>query len=298
MKELEQFENFMLNHGKSVTTVKGTVSDVKEFMRIMEIESIEDIDALKPLDIEDYLSAIRENGCSDNTRKTKAARIRVFFNFLFDKELISRNIMRGITIKAGNAEIVEFSRNDIVKLLNNANSLRDYTMIYTLFGTGMRVSEMVGLKTKNVLADGRIQVLGKGNKFRVIHCAKEVCEKIFEYVKATENERKESPYVFVTSNAKQVDKRNIDAMLKNLAKQCNLDHCEHFSAHKIRHTYARYALNVLHIPLDVISKNLGHSDVAITSKVYATTNEERVREYIDTIDAGRMFGRKDREFDE
>lgn len=296
MKELEQFENFMLNHGKSPVTVKGTVSDVTEFMSIMDIRTIEDIDVLKPLDIEDYLSEIREKGCSDNTRKTKVARVRVFFNFLFEKELIHRNVMHGVTIKAGNAEIIEFSRNDIVKMLNNAKSIRDYTIIFTLFGTGMRVRELVGLKTNNVLPDGRVQVLGKGNKYRMIHCSIEVTDKILYYIEKTSAIRKNSPYVFVTSSGNKVDQSNIDGMLKHLAEQCQINNWEHFSAHKIRHAYAKYALNVLKIPLDVISKNLGHTDVAITSRIYATTNEERVREYVDAIDAGRMFGRKDFKF--
>ena len=69
-------------------------------------------------------------------------------------------------------------------------------------------------------------------------------------------------------------------------------------SHKIRHTYATYCLNVLKIPIDIISKNLGHADVAVTSKIYAKTNAERTREFLDRVDEGRFFGRKELEFDE
>jgi len=55
IKEVDQFKNYMLNHGKSATTVSNTVSDVKEFLSIMEIDSLDAIKELKPLDIEDYL---------------------------------------------------------------------------------------------------------------------------------------------------------------------------------------------------------------------------------------------------
>jgi len=297
IKEVDQFKNYMLNHGKSATTVSNTVSDVKEFLSIMEIDSLDAIKELKPLDIEDYLSEIRERGNSDNTRKTKVARVRVFFNFLFDNDLIDKNVMRGQKIKCGIPEIVEFKHSDVVKVLNNANSIREYTILHTLMGTGMRVSELVELKCDKVFKDSRVQVFGKGNKWRMIQCPEKVISVLLDYIEKTKDIRGNSPYVFVTKNGNKLDRSNITSMLKDMAERAKIDNFEHFSAHKVRHMYGMYALNDLKIPLDVVSKNLGHSSVAITSQIYAKTNTERVKEYIDGVNENTFFGRKEHTFD-
>ena len=298
IKEVDQFKNYMLNHGKSEITVRNTVPDVKEFLSIMEIDSTEKIVDLTPLDIEDYLSEIRENGCSDNTRKTKVARVRMFFNFLFTQNIIQKNIMVGQRIKFGIPEIIDFPHSDVVKILNQCEDIELYTILHTLMGTGMRISELIKLRCDKILKDNRLQVFGKGDKWRPIECPSEVTRVLFDYIEKTKDIRGKSQYVFVTKTGNKMDASNIRKDLKKKAESAKIDNWESFSPHKVRHMYGDYCLNELHIPIDVVSKNLGHADVAITSKIYARTNGERIREYIGGINENTFFGRKEHSFDD
>lgn len=297
MTEVEQFKKYMLNHGKSEVTVKNTIPDIKEFLSIMEIDSIEKLNGLRPLDIEDYLSDIRERGLSENSRKTKVARVRMFFNFLFSNGLIDKNIMVGQKVKCGIPEIVEFTHAEVVRVLNQSENIREYTILHTLMGTGVRVSELVNLRCDKVFNDSRIQVLGKGNKWRTVECPQEVVTVLQNYINVTEKFRGSSPYVFMTRNGNPIGRLEINRILKNMASRAKIDNWEKFSAHKVRHMYGEYGLNTLKLSLDVISKNLGHSSVAITSQIYAKTNKERIKEQISGINETSFFGRKEHYFD-
>lgn len=295
---LDGFKNYILNRNKSAKkTAQNSVPDVREFLSIMQIKSLDDILALKVSSVQKYLTAINSRNLKDGTRKVKVARVRTFFNYLMEMEYISKNVMKGQKVSASDAEVTWFPHADIVKVLNQAKNITEYTILHTLMGTGMRISELVTLTCDKVLKDNRIQVFGKNAKWRMIVCPESVTNVLFDYIEKTKEIRGKSPYVFVTRNGKMMDRSNIGKDLKDMAKRANIDNWEYFSPHKVRHVYGDHCLNDLHIPIDVISMNMGHANVAITSKIYAKTNKERIREYVDEINPKQFFGKKEPTFD-
>lgn len=296
---LDGFRDYILNTHKSPEkTAQNTIPDVREFLSIMEIDSINKLSALKVSDIQKYLTALRTRNLQDGTRKVKVARVRMFFNYLMQMEYITKNIMFGQKVVAADAEVTRFSHSDVVKILNQAKNITEHAILHTLMGTGMRIDELVSLTCDKVLNDSRVQVLGKGKKWRTIECPSEVTRVLFDYIEKTKTIRGKSPYVFITRTGNKMDRSNISDELKDMAKRAKVDNWEQFSPHKVRHMYGDYCLNDLHIPIDVISKNLGHADVAITSRIYAKTNKERIREYVDEINNKTFFGRKEHNFDD
>ena len=295
---LDGFKNYILNKNKSAKkTAQNSVPDVREFLSIMQIKSLDDILVLKVSNVQKYLTDINSRNLKDGTRKVKVARVRMFFNYLMEMEFINKNIMTGQKVSAADAEVTWFPHADIVKVLNQAKNITEYTILHTLMGTGMRISELATLTCDKVLKDNRIQVFGKNAKWRMIVCPESVTNVLFDYIEKTKEIRGKSPYVFVTRNGKMMDRNNMGKSLKDMAKRANIDNWEYFSPHKVRHVYGDYCLNDLHIPIDVISMNMGHANVAITSKIYAKTNKERIREYVDDINPKQFFGKKEPTFD-
>jgi site-specific recombinase XerD len=99
MKELEGYRNYLLNRHKSKqSSLNNIIGDIKQFLSIMKIDTLDQLKQLKKIDIEKYLSSIRNSGNSDNTRKTKMARVRMFFNYLFEYDLIQKNITTSIKV--------------------------------------------------------------------------------------------------------------------------------------------------------------------------------------------------------
>lgn len=300
IKQVKLFEMWLRTNSKSKKekSIQNVMLNVREFVSLMQITSIDDIRTLVPTDVQLYLSKLKERGNCDNTMKTKLARIRIFFNYLFEYEEIQKNIMKGKKVRCGDASVQKFEHSDVLKVMNAAETLRDYVMLHTLIGTGIRISELLDLECDKVFQDSRIQVFGKGGKWRIVECFPKVTEVLLDYIKKTQDVRKDSQLVFTTDNAKRIAENNVLVSFKRLAKKAGIPNWEEFSPHKIRHTYGDYSLNVLKIPIDIISVNMGHADVAVTSRVYARTNPERAREFISKVDEGRFFGRKELTFDD
>lgn len=300
IKQVKLFEMWLRTNSKSKNdkSIQNVMRDIREFISLMEIKSVDDIKALVPTDVQMYLSKLSDNGNCDNTMKTKLARVRIFFNYLFDYEEIQKNIMKGKKVRCGDASVQLFPHSDILKIMNAAKTLRDYVMMHTLIGTGIRIDELLGLECDKVFNDSRIQVFGKGGKWRIVECLPKVTDVLMDYIVKTEKSRHGSKLVFTTANGKELAQSNVLVSFKKMAEAANVPNWEKFSAHKARHDYGDYALNTLKIPIDVISKNMGHANVAVTSKFYAHTSAERTREYLGKVDEGRFFGRKELEFDD
>jgi site-specific recombinase XerD len=301
MKELEEYRSYMLNRHKykGESSLNNIIGDLKQFLSIMEIDTLEQLKQLKKIDIEKYLSAIRNIGNSDNTRKTKMARVRMFFNYLFEYDLVQKNITTNIKVVCNEkSDKTLFSHSDAVKVLNKARTKEEYVLLNTLLGTGIRISELVTLECDN-MRDESIYVLGKGNKYRWVYCVQKVTDVLKDYIEVTK-EIRDSKYVFFSKKfpKEHIAISTVSKIINECAELSEIDNWKKFSAHKFRHIYAMYALNIGEIPIDVVSKNLGHSDVAVTSRIYAEADTERVKEYFTNVKEKGILGRKTFDFSE
>jgi site-specific recombinase XerD len=298
MKELDGYRTYMMNQHKymSKTSIDNIIGGIKEFLRIMQIDTIDQLKMLKRVDIETYISKIKEKN-SDNTNKTKMARVRMFFNYLFENDLIDKNIAAGKKIVCGEIDRLEFSHSDGVKVLNQVKNERDYVLLNTLLGTAIRISSLISLECKNI-DDSGIYVHAKGDKYSWVFCVKKVTDALHSYIENTKNERGESKYVFFSDETDYgyISKSCVNNIIKKYAEKAQIKNWEHFSAHKFRHIAANYALNEQGIPIDVVSKNLMHSSVAVTSKIYAKAKDERVKEYYSNAKEKGILGRKEFKF--
>ncbi len=303
MKELEDYRNHMLNHHeyKFESSLNNIIRDIREFLSIMEIETLNQLKQLKKTDLDTYLSKIRDIGNSINTRKTKMARVRMFFNYLFEYDYIEKNITHKVKVickKKTDKNL--FSHSDAVKVLNEAQSKEEYAILSTFLGTGIRVGELITLRIKDI-QDERIYVFGgKGDKDRWVYCIKKITDTLKEYIEDTKDIRGSSDYVFFSKKNKNTHTSvgNVYNIIKRCAKKSKISNWEQFSAHKFRHIYAMYALNVLNISIDEVSKNLGHSDIAVTSRSYVEASEENVRNSFTNVKEKGILGRKTFDFSE
>lgn len=311
MREFELYLQSMRNEGRSETTIRNVKSVVGGFFDIMGIKNIDDIKKLKRTDIDFYIGKLYDAGNSDSSRQTKINTVRMFFNYLENRDVIDRNILKGVRISVAKKELycptIE-EANTIVSMA--AKNIDDYAIYYTLLTSGIRVGELINMKVEDI-SDGGVMIFGKGKKERYVCLKKKTVEILRSYIDKTRcririmsekefsenrfckfykdyksyveeiNSVKKNNFVFVTMIGGRMNENGINRRLKQLAKEAGVNP-EIVSPHKIRHVYATNLLEQ-GVDMDVISSLLGHSNVSVTHSVYAKTSKGRMKEAIESV---------------
>ncbi|MEI6296201.1 MAG: tyrosine-type recombinase/integrase [bacterium] len=284
MKEYKLYLKSLQARNKSKTTITNATNFISEFLELMNIKTVNDIVELKPMHFENYTTMLNN---TQSSKKTKLAYIKMFMAFLEKNELITKNYASLVKVDAP-YKAVKCASGDAIKSMmiqlkssyNRGVNLSDYALTYTLFTSGVRISELLNVKLNDITDDG-FYVLGKGNKPRFVELQKQTIDLLHDYIKKTNSRRTKEGFVFVSCNGNKKNRSNYNKTLKLLGEKVGITEAE-ISPHKLRHAYATYMLNA-GVDMDIISKQLGHSNIAITSKIYAISGKERIRDAITAV---------------
>lgn len=155
--------------------------------------------------------------------------------------------------------------------------MRDYAMLEVLYATGLRVSELVGLKTHQVgLSEGVVKVIGKGDKERMVPMGEQARDAVQRWQAEGRQEvlgRRLSDDLFVTARGGGMTRQMFWVMIKRYAAQADIR--VHLSPHVLRHAFASHLLN--HgADLRVVQMLLGHADIS-TTQIYTHVARERLK---------------------
>ena len=230
---------------------------------------------IKPIDLELWQSSMSNLSSASVAQRTSA--VREYFKFLYRNEFISRNPAEMLeTPQIKNREQSALNGEQVRAMVNAATNERNKAIIMMLAQTGLRIHELANItleqyesRSNNVLV-----IRGKGDKDRLVGLADETIKLIDSYIA---NERKEGcEYLFVGNRGNKMDGKNTSAMLKVCARKAGIENWEelHISNHTMRRTFATM-MSEADVPIEVISKAMGHSSVAITANRYIKRTEQR-----------------------
>ena len=174
------------------------------------------------------------------------------------------------------------NEDEVLALLNAPDlsepaGLRDRAMLELLYACGLRVSELVSIKTTEVsLSDAVVRVTGKGSKTRLVPMGEEAADWIGRYLKQARPEilqKRLSDALFVTNRGEAMTRQAFWYLIKRYALLAGIN--KHMSPHVLRHAFATHLLN--HgADLRVVQMLLGHSDIS-TTQIYTHVARERLK---------------------
>jgi integrase/recombinase XerD len=162
-------------------------------------------------------------------------------------------------------------------ILNESAGLRDRAMLELLYACGLRVSELVSIKTTEVsVSDAVVRVTGKGSKTRLVPMGEEAADWIARYLREARPEilqKRLCDALFVTNRGEAMTRQAFWYLIKRYALQAGIS--KHMSPHVLRHAFATHLLN--HgADLRVVQMLLGHSDIS-TTQIYTHVARERLK---------------------
>lgn len=264
----------------------------------MEI-TLDDLSSLQSRNIENYLSYLsyyqnEENKMQKNSERGKArklASVRSFFKYLFNHDMIASNVASRVeTPKLHNKEIIRLEKDEVERMLDavqspttfserqkhyNKNTQERDNAIVTLFlGTGIRISELVGLNVEDFdFSQNAFKVTRKGGNQTILYFSKEVADALQTWLKKRETlplDESENA-MFVSLQNKRICVRAVENLVKKFARESTP--LKKISPHKLRSTFGT---NLYRETKDIyiVADVLGHKDVNTTKKHYAAISED------------------------
>lgn len=271
--------------------------------------TLEKLEEIESFDFEKFLSYLgnyvdpegKTRSCNEQAKKRKLASVRSFFRYFFNKGLLDSNEAAKISLpKIHDKEIVRLEVNEVVDILNEAEygeeltphmkkyhentKLRDVALLSLFLGTGIRISELVGLNVDDIdfMTNGFI-VTRKGGNRTILYFPDEVGECLFKYVSERIKNKdvpEDEKALFLSLQNRRMSVRAVENLVKKYASI--VTPLKHITPHKLRSTYGT---NLYRETGDIyqVADCLGHKDVNTTRKHYAAISEESRRKSASVI---------------
>lgn len=273
-----QFEKRFSPH--TVIAYRQDLYQFKEFLACEELEVM----TISHREVRNWMLALMEQGSEAKTVNRKLSVLRSFYKFLQREELIQSNPMIHIkTPKIPKRLPVVMDEQKMDTLLDshlsfsdNFSGKRDRLILELLYGTGIRLSELVSLKGQDVnLYEQHIKVLGKRNKERVIPVGAPLIKLIKDYIKEklSQNFDNKASSLIVTNEGNDAYPQFIYRIVKSSLSKISTQ--EKKSPHVLRHSFATALLNK-GADLNAIKELLGHSSLAAT-QIYTHNSVEKLK---------------------
>lgn len=235
--------------------------------------------------VRSWLVSLIETNLSSRTINRKISTLKSFYKFLLKEGNISVNPMLKVISPKQQKRLPEFVKeSDMDKLLTETSfedsfeGIRNKTIILTFYLTGMRISELINMKTNDVSMSGNyIKILGKRNKERLVPLPEYLKYSLTEYLdkrlEILQNSEIENPFLFLTKRGKQTYHKLVYRVINKYLSYVSTNAKK--SPHTLRHSFATIMLNK-GAELNSIKEILGHANLSAT-QVYTHNSIDKLK---------------------
>ena len=269
-----------IEHNKnfSTQTLRAYRSDLSQYLAFLNAEDCPSLGDASKLLLRKFLALLKKQNYSKATVARKLACIRSLYKYLCREGILELNPLESIRTPKQDKRLPHFmSVNDVETLLNipeqnTVLGIRDKAIMETLYSTGIRVSELVGMNVVDVdFFNEVVKVKGKGKKERLAPIGNHALHAIRLYL---DKRNSDKPALFLNHHGGRLTDRSVARMLEKYVKIGGM--CSTISPHTFRHSFATHLLDN-GADLRSVQELLGHANLS-TTQIYTHVTTERLKQ--------------------
>ena len=276
---IEKFMRYLeIEKNYSPHTVLNYRLDLEGFKGFLGGAPLENVDYLT---LRKYLAMVKEKNLSVRTIARRLSTLRSFFKFLTREGHLKTNPTLSLSSPKQEKHLPVFlTEDEATKLIEavvakDERALRDKAVLETFYSTGIRISELTGLKVDDIDFIGSVvKVMGKGRKERIVPIGEQAIRAIRAYL---EKRKKQSEALFLNKSGKRMTVRGIRNLVQKYVLIASMKHG--VSPHTLRHSFATHLLN-RGADLRSVQELLGHVNLS-TTQIYTHLTTERLKSVYD-----------------
>ena len=283
-EEINEFITYIkLEKKLSKNTIDNYLLDLKSYINYLNCNNIYKLENINEDIINKYLQELSKNGLNSRSIRRHITTIKEFHKYLVKYKKINKNVtinLESIKISKKLPTIISHDEMDEILdvKLDNSFHYRDKAMLELMYGSGLRVSELVNLTIYNIDFQNKLIIIeGKGNKERIVPMSNYSYKALNDYLnirntltKKGKNEEK----LFLNNHGEGITRHGFNYILKNILKEKNIN--KNITPHSLRHTFATDMLNN-GADLRTIQELLGHTDLT-TTRIYTHVMNNKLKE--------------------
>lgn len=270
----------------SNNTLESYRRDLENYVdHLHTIQKIERLDDVKRTNILLHIEHLRESGMSSRTIARHISSIRSFHQFLLREKIANHDPSIHVEMPQIEKKLPKVLSVEEIDALIQApdqtkpQGVRDVAMIELLYGTGMRISECIGLNIADVhLTMGFVRVFGKGGKERIVPLGKtalHACEAYLSQARSKlQGKYPKTEAFFINQRGKRLTRQGCWKLLKQHAVVANIQ--KEMTPHTLRHSFATHLIEN-GADLRAVQEMLGHADIS-TTEIYTHISKTRLSE--------------------
>jgi len=284
-KLLDQFLNHLsLEVGLSANTIDSYGRDLKRYIKFLQDKKVDSVNRITEKHIANFISLLSRKGLAANSIARKLSSLRRFHKFLVTEghsdtnpagALESPKLWRKLPSVLDTEEMKKLLRKPT---LNIPLGLRDRAILEFLYATGVRISELIHIKRKDILSEVElVRVIGKGQKERIIPIGKIALRSVKRYLqeaRPTLAKQNSEDFLFLNRRGGPFSRMGLWKILRKYVTQAGIK--KKVSPHTIRHSFATHLLKA-GADLRAVQEMLGHADIS-TTQIYTHLDREYLKQ--------------------
>lgn len=280
---LQAFEHFLLSEGIELSTIKAYTYDLIQLNTFLGTRKTRE-DRCSTEDLRAFIHSLFDVGLSPVSINRKISTMKSFFRFMTLYGHRTNDPSTDLELlKVGRKLPITLSIEEVERIIESADKttvlgLRDRACLELLYGAGLRISELLTMKTTDLDMDnGLISVVGKGNKQRIVPIGNKAIKAIRKYLTESRPlilKQRSAALLILNARGKRLSRMGFLKILRKYRIKSGV--AKRVTPHMFRHSFATHLLEA-GADLRVVQELLGHSDI-VTTQIYTHVEREYLKE--------------------